>query len=74
VYPQILYWVSHEFHYFDSDNNGDDITIKKVGDTTIYRGMHIGKAFVAGFPHLYYPSAPGFIDSFVECMVRYGQK
>lgn len=58
----------HEFHYFDSTKNGDDLIEEKpVG------GKKFAAGFVAenhwwGFAHLYYASCPEFAEHFVrEC-------
>ncbi len=63
----------HEFHYYDTNNNGDDLLAKKpVGDVS-YSCIHkMGNSYV-GFPHLYYPSSPEFVNNFVEAMKNYGE-
>ena len=63
----------HEFHYFDSSNNGDDcLSSKPLVRTT---GNENGKAWESGFvtdkhwwgfAHLYYPSNPEFAKHFVN--------
>lgn len=58
----------HEFHYYDSTNNGRDITIVKAGDKREWMGVHIGKRYIWGFPHMYFPSAPSFVRRFTEVM------
>ena len=60
----------HEFHYFDTDNNGDDFTaIKPSGQT--FKCIHKIGSVIAGFPHLYYPSAPDFARRFIEEAANY---
>ena len=62
----------HEFHYFDTDNNGDSCTARKpVGDKS-WECIHKTGASYIGFPHLYYPSNPDFLINFVEAMKKYG--
>lgn len=47
----------HEFHYYDCDFNGEDIKVKKASTGKEYRAMYHTENLLAGFPHLYYPSA-----------------
>ncbi|MDE6713095.1 MAG: cobyrinate a,c-diamide synthase [Lachnospiraceae bacterium] len=61
----------HEFHYFDSENNGSDcLALKPVTHKTYFCVM-CDKSYWIGFPHLYYPSNPAFAKSFVEKVKRY---
>ncbi len=61
----------HEFHYFDSTDNGEDcIAIKPVTGNE-YPCVFTGENFWMGFPHLYYPSNPSFADNFVKKAVEY---
>ncbi|WP_408071311.1 cobyrinate a,c-diamide synthase [Butyrivibrio sp. JL13D10] len=56
----------HEFHYCDTDYNGDIFEIKKpVGDVS-WQGYRLEKNVLGGFTHLYYPSCPEFIKRFLE--------
>jgi len=56
----------HEFHYFDTDNNGEDCVASKPSGKRSYSCMyHKGSQFI-GFPHLYYPSCPDFATKFIE--------
>ncbi|SEP85535.1 cobyrinic acid a,c-diamide synthase [Lachnospiraceae bacterium RM5] len=62
---------AHEFHYFDSDNNGEScIAIKPVSEKK-WQCILEGDNYFWGFPHLYYPSAPEFVEHFVERMILY---
>lgn len=62
----------HEFHYYDTDNNGEACLAKKPSGMSEWKCIHkIGGSFM-GFPHLYYPSNPGFVKNFVEVMKNYG--
>ncbi|MCR5746379.1 MAG: hypothetical protein K6G03_01570 [Lachnospiraceae bacterium] len=56
----------HEFHRFDSDDNGDSAEIIKASDNSRYKGIHISETLWAGWPHLYLPSVPGFCRRFAE--------
>lgn len=62
----------HEFHYFDTDNNGSSFVAKKPTGNKSWPCMHKSGSSYIGFPHLYYPSAPVFVDNFVEAMKNYG--
>ena len=61
----------HEFHYYDSTDNGCDASAVKPGGGSRWDCIHAGKDHVWGYPHLYYPSCPGFIDRFRDAMDRY---
>lgn len=55
----------HEFHYWDSDSCGTDWTAcRKNGQS--YRCIHDDGRMVAGYPHLYYPSNPEFVDMIMQ--------
>ncbi len=56
----------HEFHYYDTTDNGDvcDIT-KPLGDR-FWKGYRLFNNTFGGFAHLYYPSNPEFIMRFLE--------
>lgn len=55
----------HEFHYFDTDNNGCDWLAKKPGREISWQCMHMSEHLIAGFPHLYYYSNPMLIYEFL---------
>lgn len=61
----------HEFHYFDSRNNGQDCLAVKPVTGRSYPCVLAGENCWMGFPHLYYPSNPAFAGSFVEKVRRY---
>ena len=63
----------HEFHYYDTNNNGDDCRAKKPSGKQEYSCIHKNGMSHIGFAHLYYPSSPEFIKSFVEAMKDYGE-
>ncbi len=56
----------HEFHYYDSEDNGADCTAYKPTTGRNYACIHAGENHWYGFPHLYYPSCPEFAEKFVE--------
>ena len=57
----------HEFHYSDSTNNGNVCRAVKPGGRS-WDCMVVQGRITAGYPHLYYGSAPEFAEAFVrEC-------
>lgn len=65
---------AHEFHYYDSEDNGADCTAYKPTTGRNYPCIHVGENHWYGFPHLYYPSCPEFAERFVEKATRYRQR
>ncbi|MBQ3292374.1 MAG: cobyrinate a,c-diamide synthase [Mogibacterium sp.] len=61
----------HEFHYYDSSNNGSDALAVKPGSGRSWECVHAGDDHVWGFPHLYYPSCPELIIRFKKAMLEY---
>ena len=62
---------AHEFHYYDSEDNGVDCTATKPTIGRNYPCIHVGENHWYGFPHLYYPSCPEFAEQFVEKAAQY---
>lgn len=56
----------HEFHYFDTTDNGDVCDIKKPYSERFWKGYKIKDNVFGGFAHLYYPSNMDFIKRFIE--------
>lgn len=56
----------HEFHYYDSTDNGDGCIAVKPVTGREYSCVVTGENYWLGFPHLYYPSNPAFAERFVE--------
>lgn len=61
----------HEFHYYDSNDNGDSVLAVRPATGKRYSCVMTGETYWIGFPHLYYPSNPVFVKSFVEKVRRY---
>ncbi len=61
----------HEFHYFDSTNNGECILAEKASGTKSWKCCHMNENHIWGYPHLYYPSNPEFVERFVTAMRLY---
>lgn len=64
----------HEFHYFDSSNNGEDCQATKPVTGRSYSCIIVDETKWIGFPHLYYPSNPEFAVSFVKKARKYKDK
>ena len=56
----------HEFHYWDSTDNGNQMEAQKPGQKKSWDCVHAGKNLLAGFPHFYYLSNPVLPKRFVE--------
>ena len=61
----------HEFHYYDSTDNGDGALALKPVTGRSYPCIREGETYWMGFPHLYYPSNPSFAEAFVKKAGRY---
>lgn len=61
----------HEFHYYDSTDNGEDCLAAKPVSGKTYESVMEGEDHWWGFPHLYYPSNPEFAAKFVEKSRQY---
>lgn len=64
----------HEFHYFDSTSCGESYVAKKPLSTRSWRCIHETETLMAGFPHLYYASNPGFLLEFLKKCRNYQEK
>ncbi len=61
----------HEFHYFDSSDNGAACQAIKPTTGRRYPCVIAGENHWMGFPHLYYPSNPFFAENFVRKVRKY---
>lgn len=61
----------HEFHYYDSTDNGQDAVAEKPASRKCYSCIMEGENHWFGFPHLYYPSNAEFARRFVEKAEKY---
>lgn len=57
---------AHEFHYYDSTNNGNSYIAKKPFQDKKWQCIHMEGQGFAGFPHLYFYSNPGFARGFIK--------
>ena len=62
---------AHEFHYYDSENNGTDYLAVKPVTGRSWKCMHEGETYLWGFPHLYYGSAPWLVERFIKEARKY---
>lgn len=56
----------HEFHYWESENPGEDWLAQKPVGGRSWRCMYQRDGQIYGFPHLYYPSSPLFLESWLN--------
>lgn len=61
----------HEFHYYDSDCNGNSCVAVKPAIGRSWECVHEGENHWWGYPHLYYPSNPEFAANFVLTCSNY---
>lgn len=61
----------HEFHYFDSSDDGNDCQATKPVTGRSYSCIIADETKWMGFPHLYYPANPEFAMNFVEKARKY---
>jgi cobyrinic acid a,c-diamide synthase len=63
----------HEFHYFDSTDNGSACLARKPLSGRQWRCVHAGKNHWWGFPHLYYYANPAYAYRFLGRAESYAQ-
>ena len=64
----------HEFHYYDSSDNGMDCVAQKPVTGRNWPCIHNAPEHWWGYPHLYYPSNPEFVYHFVAQMRKWKQE
>lgn len=57
---------AHEFHYWDSTENGNDCLAVKPDKKRTWNCVHMKENLFAGFPHLYFASNRKFVERFVD--------
>ena len=73
------FWLSgktikaHEFHYYDSTENGEDCVAVKPVTGRNWKCIHASEHTFWGYPHLYYPSNPDFVVRFLEQCSHYNK-
>ena len=61
---------SHEFHYFESEQNGDAYRADKPSGKRNWRCINSTETLFAGFPHLYYYANPKVPAAFLQTCAR----
>lgn len=64
----------HEFHYWDSTQNGEDCVARKPDGRRSWPCIHMRGNLFAGYPHLYLPSLPRFACRFMERCRKFQRK
>lgn len=64
----------HEFHYYDSTDNGNDCIATKPISCRNWDCVHISDRNWWGFPHLYYASNPHYPDYFMGRARAYAEE
>lgn len=64
----------HEFHYWQSDNEGECFGAKKPVSGASWPCVHASQSLYAGFPHLYFPGQPRLAESFAKACTAYALK
>ncbi len=62
----------HEFHYWQSDNEGGDCTLEKPVTGASWAGVHASKSLWTGFAHIYFYANPRFAENFAAACARFG--
>jgi cobyrinic acid a,c-diamide synthase len=62
---------AHEFHYSDSDQNGNAFTAQKAGKTVSWPVAQANDTLYAGYPHLHLWGNIGFAKNFINACIRY---
>ena len=65
---------AHEFHYSDSDNNGNAFTATKQGKQISWPTAQATESLYAGYPHLHLWGNVDFARNFVSACVAYRNK
>ena len=63
----------HEFHYWDSTENGSDLTASKVISSRKWECGFATDTMYAGFPHLYMAGSPVLAERFVQACRRFSK-
>ncbi len=61
----------HEFHYWDSTDNGHDLTASRTLSGRSWECGFCSDTMYAGFPHLYMAGSPVTAERFIEACRRY---
>lgn len=61
---------AHEFHYYDSSDNGAACTASKINGRS-WQCIHAGNNIFAGYPHMHFASNMGAAEKFVRACGEY---
>ncbi|MDK2808202.1 MAG: cobyrinic acid a,c-diamide synthase [Clostridiales bacterium] len=61
----------HEFHYYESSDNGEGAYALRPSSEKGWNCAHVGEEKWWGFPHLYYYSNPAFVRWFLKAAKKY---
>ena len=64
---------AHEFHYWNSTNDGNGFTAEKASNALKYKCVHSTSNLYAGYPHLYFYANPECAVNFVKKCEEYGK-
>ena len=64
----------HEFHYWDSTENGRDLRVEKPLSGRSWACGFVSDSLYAAFPHLYFAGQPRLAERFVTAARRYREK
>lgn len=62
---------AHEFHYYDSTDNGNSFIARKPYSNIKWKCIHKSGNSLAGFPHLYFYSCTGYAEWFIKKCTSY---
>lgn len=62
---------AHEFHYWDSEENGETFQAEKPGKGRGWPCIQTAGRIFAGYPHLYFYSNPAFAAGFVKAAAEF---
>lgn len=62
---------AHEFHYYDSTENGSGMNVKKCSNDSCYECAYVNSRLYAGFPHLYFGTKTKYADRLIEKCMEY---
>ena len=64
----------HEFHYWDSSENGGGLTARKPLTGRSWRCGFVSERLYAAFPHIYFAGRPELAERFVQAAKLYGEE
>lgn len=65
---------AHEFHYWDSTDNGNGLQAVKPVTGRAWRCGIVTDSMYAGFPHLYFAGRPQLAERFIKAARQYEEK